>query len=360
MMKPSPARPKLQTRAISDLGSLYSPEPSSGVSNDLGQGTRLHGPAGRGRLTSGARLASNGAIAPQSPFLPMPPAPSPQELAEQRRQDGCRTPTPRSPTVTQQDLNSTKKTNSRVTRPKGPLAIAKAAGMIRSYSLPVATQKEYDEQHKAFWNSEGKGSQRHAAIRSMGWPASSTFTPERLAEKHEENGFFVTEDVTKVSSRLAFGPLSVNGHGSAMVPAHTVGPIGCRSYSPQSVGMADQSTNSAASYFDSQSDSSMATSDDSADFSSSFESDDVEGPETPRANTPISMGQSTSSMAAPTLMTSGLSIQGIPTSGSYEFPPSPSEPCADLSPIDSDGSSSDLLHEGFIHPAHMAPPPWIF
>lgn len=169
-------RPALGCRAISDMAPLSSPKPDS-ANNEIGRGTRTtHGGA---RVVSGKPMALGG-IAPFSPFLPMPPAP--KNAAGLFRHHDQRTSSgtfddqsydgasddddddepyvyPSSlmgdATVRRASSNditaaammpaipSTSSSSLKRSAPAKP-----APFMIRSYSMPVATQTDYDAQQR--------------------------------------------------------------------------------------------------------------------------------------------------------------------------------------------------------------------
>lgn len=168
-----PTRPRLQSRAISEMGPLYNP-PSDEGSRDLGQGTRPR------KATS--RLPPRGGLAPLSPFLPLPPAPTSEELSARNareKEDGLRTPRP--------DDHQRPTTSSTVKATKSAkMRTLQASGMMRSYSTPVATQKEYDEQCRAFdARIEAEGSD--GLLFSSGWPATtSSFAAHREQRRQAE------------------------------------------------------------------------------------------------------------------------------------------------------------------------------
>ncbi|PWN20977.1 hypothetical protein BCV69DRAFT_180482 [Microstroma glucosiphilum] len=175
-------RPRLGSRANTDLGPLVNPTPAitsnseakEGV-KDLGQGTQVS-VAGR-KLSNGACLPG-GVVMPASPFLPLPPAPTAEELLAAERAETVKTPTPSNllRTSSSRKVNGAselKRTGSGV--PKGKTSTTGASGMIRSYSLPVATQREFDQQRRAFAEREADELESQSSSWSSGWPGSADF-----------------------------------------------------------------------------------------------------------------------------------------------------------------------------------------
>lgn len=118
-------RPKLQTRAITELGPLVNPTKANN-SHSLGEGTRAA--VGGARVSGGSRLPG-GAFAPVSPFLPMPPAPTAEELSAADREEANRTPVARPSLLKPNADLSLRRASSNTPRPGQ--APPMAAGMIR-------------------------------------------------------------------------------------------------------------------------------------------------------------------------------------------------------------------------------------
>lgn len=203
-----PARPKMQARAISEMGPLYNP-PSDDSSRDLGQGTRSS--TGRSKVKAGSRLP-RGALAPLSPFLPMPPAPTSEELKARdarEREEGLRTPRP-------DDHHIIHKSSTIKGKPKAsPQArLLQAQGMLRSYSTPVATQKEYDAQCRAFdARIEAEGSD--GLLISSGWPATTaSFAAHREQRRHAAEAAASANALASASISTAMAP-SASQHSHA-------------------------------------------------------------------------------------------------------------------------------------------------
>ncbi|CAO1626531.1 unnamed protein product [Jaminaea pallidilutea] len=165
-------RPKLQGRAITEMGPLKNPQrDTSNSSRDLGQGTRSA--TGGANLTGGSRLP-NGSFAPVSPFLPLPPPPSAAELKANAEEYGSRTPRPND------DENSAPSPafparSTAMGGSKSRTGSLRSQGMVRSFSTPVATQKEYEAQCKTFARRQAHGSSQGQPLQwSRGWPASTS------------------------------------------------------------------------------------------------------------------------------------------------------------------------------------------
>jgi hypothetical protein len=157
MAATTPVRPRLVSRAISDMNPLMCPSPSADK-KDLGQGTQAT--SGGAKVISGARTALGG-IAPLSPFLPLPPAPTSEELQRQCSQDkaflNIMTPKAASHVRFASSLENEaagKKTRAAI--------LSNAPHMIRSYSMPVATQRDYEVQREILRRRQ----QEHTPIKS--------------------------------------------------------------------------------------------------------------------------------------------------------------------------------------------------
>lgn len=154
------------------MGPLKNPQrDTSSSSRDLGQGTRSA--TGGANLTGGSRLP-NGSFAPVSPFLPLPPPPSAAELKANAEDYGSRTPRP------DDDENSAPSPaflsrSTAMGSSKSRTASLRSQGMVRSFSTPVATQKEYEAQCKTFARRQAHGSSQGQPLQwSRGWPASTS------------------------------------------------------------------------------------------------------------------------------------------------------------------------------------------
>jgi len=153
------------------MNPLFTPTPKSS-DNDLGQGTRAT--SGGSKVVSGGRTALGG-IAPLSPFLPLPAAPSAEELKRQCSQDGgvsrvgdCLLNIVDDTSTTRRASNSGVQDEPKAKKSRSP---SNAAHMVRSYSMPVATQVDYEAHRQAIL-------QRHPFMPSFhantswekGWP----------------------------------------------------------------------------------------------------------------------------------------------------------------------------------------------
>lgn len=138
MVSPPFQRPRLGSRANTDLGPLVNPAPTqtsdspakAGI-KDLGQGTQVS-VAGR-KLSNGACLPG-GVVVPATPFLPLPPAPTAEELLAAEKNETVKTPTPSNllRTSSSRKVNGPselKRTESGVH--KGKTSTTGASGMIR-------------------------------------------------------------------------------------------------------------------------------------------------------------------------------------------------------------------------------------
>ncbi|CAO1621558.1 unnamed protein product [Parajaminaea phylloscopi] len=161
-------RPKLQARAISEMGPLVNPARDTAKA-DLGQGTRAA--VGGNKVASGSRLPG-GALAPLSPFLPLPPAPTSAELAAHQSEDAVLTPK-----ALERQAHKPKSAWPPHRSSKGGLNKPGATGMMRSYSTPVATHKQYEEQCQAFAERQAMAATTAATARtfpwSSGWPTAT-------------------------------------------------------------------------------------------------------------------------------------------------------------------------------------------
>ncbi|EST05735.1 hypothetical protein PSEUBRA_004749 [Kalmanozyma brasiliensis GHG001] len=194
------ARPTLGYRSISELAPLY--DPSSAPHS----GTRLRG----SKATSGTQTAA-GSQLPYSPLLPLPPASTskmpllhPDSAVEQRENVAPSTfhdePIPSNHagaiaarrqarrgvsegyTFHSHEMkpNRTSALSTKAalrlhiaasSDPSAHPAAGKAAGMIRSYSLPVATQEEHDEQQRVMALGLTGQTAANPAWWQYGWPS---------------------------------------------------------------------------------------------------------------------------------------------------------------------------------------------
>ncbi|KAN0059984.1 hypothetical protein ACQY0O_007957 [Thecaphora frezii] len=181
------SRPRLGHRSVSDISPLVEPHNRASTSNQL---PGLPGSRARAQnLISGAELKLGGR-APITPLLPMPPAKSQAEMGDMdaflRANQGSGNSTPKATTSQRSNTLALRRQAKRgasegicptcmdtlhhcamfgpscgsrkslhvdtksaagqqgLMQPPQP----RSAGMIRSYSLPVATQQEYEEQHR--------------------------------------------------------------------------------------------------------------------------------------------------------------------------------------------------------------------
>ncbi|CAO1635791.1 unnamed protein product [Sympodiomycopsis kandeliae] len=171
-------RPKLQARAITELGPLVESSRKQGDDKDLGRGTQIC--IGKSNITGGSQLP-NGARVPVSPFLSLPAPPTAEDLKRSQEADA----TPRVSPLTQRPLkniNSFKRSTSNgqatmqkiKSRPSPP-----SSRMIRSISLPVATQKEFDEQCQAYAQRDQDVPVSPTSQWSKGWPTTPSFSARR-------------------------------------------------------------------------------------------------------------------------------------------------------------------------------------
>lgn len=148
------SRPKLGSRAISDMQPLMNPALKiSDQGKDLGRGTQAL--SGGARVVSGGRTALGG-IAPLSPFLPLPPAIELPEVDKQQQEEvviNARSNSNRFLSVQNQASIHTRSISGSNADGdnKAPLNrghLRPAPLMIRSYSMPVATQSDYEAQRE--------------------------------------------------------------------------------------------------------------------------------------------------------------------------------------------------------------------
>lgn len=189
-MTTAPSRPRLPGRAISDVHPLINEEVNENASDQrvLGRGTHLA--FGGIKATSGAKLALGGRL-PVSPFLPLPPAPpaedikrqvTEQQLTPKARKDGKHDthisihlglPEGESQPCRRASSNGTEQQQTLASRKARQEQRGNAAHMIRSYSLPVATQKEFDMQRQRQCRWQGRGDFVPQQQWSRGWPVPS-------------------------------------------------------------------------------------------------------------------------------------------------------------------------------------------
>lgn len=194
-------RPPLGARATSDMAPLVNVEPNA-TKGEIARGSHVvHGGV---RVSSGKKTALGG-IAPFSPFLPLPPAPTADELRRQCDQDGKNT-SQGSQTINQiismDQEEEGQETNQWLQSPEMyqrrasshdinemshsiPVETCKptpnpAAFMIRSYSMPVATQREFDAQRRA---ARLQRSQRSNLGFTPAWSMSRTNSVESEAQR---------------------------------------------------------------------------------------------------------------------------------------------------------------------------------
>lgn len=209
------SRPSLGFRSISELAPLYDP------SSTPQSGSRLRG----SKAVSGAHTAT-GSQLPHSPLLPLPPANSSKPLLRTDRSDAEQTEnvepsrflevsggpgalaarrqarrgvsegyafhshqmkpshTAMAPSSTLSPKTALRLNIAAASDPNSHPAASKSAGMIRSYSLPVATQEEHDEQQRVMALGPASGG-RHTgnpAWWQYGWPS-----PGGLNHRHVHN-----------------------------------------------------------------------------------------------------------------------------------------------------------------------------
>ncbi|PWN35184.1 uncharacterized protein FA14DRAFT_154608 [Meira miltonrushii] len=218
-------RPPLGARATSDMAPLVNAEPNSSK-GEIARGSHVvHGGI---RVTSGTRTALGG-VAPFSPFLPLPPAPTAEELRRQCSQDGNQSSNGskminqmisleqkqaemedasshwlQPPEIYQRrasshDINEMPKPAVVETRKPTPNP---AAFMIRSYSMPVATQKDFDAQQRA---ARLQRKQRSNLGYTPAWSMSRTDSangdserlPLRTVQASEMNAISLTRTVSR-------------------------------------------------------------------------------------------------------------------------------------------------------------------
>ncbi|PWN39347.1 hypothetical protein IE81DRAFT_350250 [Ceraceosorus guamensis] len=140
------ARPSLGARAVSDMAPLVArPMPSAQdaevhqsrvqVNNRL-NGTRAV--VGGRNVAAGSELRQGGR-APMCPFLSLPPAPEAEQLQRASASTATQPPTKFARAGSEGSI-------------KDPTTVSAAAArswtMVRSYSMPVATQAEFDQQYR--------------------------------------------------------------------------------------------------------------------------------------------------------------------------------------------------------------------
>ncbi|MCO5549528.1 hypothetical protein L7F22_003000 [Adiantum nelumboides] len=157
-----PFRPPLGARATSDMAPLVNAEPNSSK-GEIARGSHVLN--GGVRVTSGKRTALGG-IAPFSPFLPLPPAPTAEELRRQCNQDenqlseGSQIINTESEETSQwlqaPEMYQRRASSHDINEMPSSIIVENrksthnpAAFMIRSYSMPVATQRDFDAQLRA-------------------------------------------------------------------------------------------------------------------------------------------------------------------------------------------------------------------
>ncbi|PWN87437.1 hypothetical protein FA10DRAFT_304205 [Acaromyces ingoldii] len=190
-----PSRPRLPGRAVSDVHPLVNAEAVEDSSDrDLGRGTKLA--IGGGKVTSGAKLALGGRL-PMSPFLPLPPAPPAEDLKRQANDEQL-TPKGRkdggdvhlnihlglpadSHAYRRASSNGTEQQQTHASRKARQEHIANSAHMIRSYSMPVATQREFDVQRQRQWQGRGNFVAQHQW--AAGWPAAASLAESNSMER---------------------------------------------------------------------------------------------------------------------------------------------------------------------------------
>ncbi|PWN50052.1 hypothetical protein IE53DRAFT_114105 [Violaceomyces palustris] len=239
------SRPRLSHRSISDLSPLVESHSFEGDSNgwpgqEHGHGNGMSNRSGsrlRGMKIASGGLTTTGSRLPFSPLLPMPPARcgTEEEMMDLANCDGGdSTPKPlTSETVSslasrrqarrvasentvpdrRASANDHLAVNPKVLRVDTRAASVRAcinmprsAGMIRSYSMPVATQVEYEAQKRIMAlgsscpdSSSGLGAySANTSWWSYGWPASGGGTP-RL-ERRPSISVPPLEAVTMLSS----------------------------------------------------------------------------------------------------------------------------------------------------------------
>lgn len=138
----TPTRPKMGSRAISDMNPLMSPSGNIEKGN-LGRGTQAT--SGGAKVTSCSRTALGG-MAPLSPFLPLPPAPTSEEL--QRRCSNEKALFVDAKGGASHVRFASSLDNEAAGKKTRAAALSNAPHMIRSYSMPVATQRDYEVQRE--------------------------------------------------------------------------------------------------------------------------------------------------------------------------------------------------------------------
>ncbi|KAJ1020155.1 hypothetical protein NDA16_004435 [Ustilago loliicola] len=245
------SRPSLGHRSISEQAPLYNP------SANLHSGSRLRG----SKAASGAQIGT-GSVLPYSPLLPLPPASNSKqqvlhadvidaEQIENFAPGQHRAPMGPSSLATRRQarrgvsegfaLHTNQPKSSRMAAlalgPKSGLrldiaaatnhssaAASKSAGMIRSYSMPVATQEEHDEQQRimALGLSPGLSPVAHYTTNpawwQYGWPSPGgvnhrhlqrpTGAPDLIGERRRSSQSKLTTTLTPamVAAATAAGP----------------------------------------------------------------------------------------------------------------------------------------------------------
>lgn len=196
-------RPPLGARATSDMAPLVNAEPNSSK-GEIARGS--HAVHGGVRVASGKRTALGG-IAPFSPFLPLPPAPTADELRRQCSQDGNQSSKEsemmnqmieteqkesenedvssqwlQPPEIYQRRASShdiEEMPRSKTVENHKPM-VNPAAFMIRSYSMPVATQRDFDAQQRA---ARHQRKQRSNLAFTPSWSMSRTNSTDSEAQR---------------------------------------------------------------------------------------------------------------------------------------------------------------------------------
>lgn len=210
-------RPPLGVRATSDMAPLVNAEPNSSK-GEIARGSHVvHGGT---RVTSGKRTALGG-MAPFSPFLPLPPAPTAEELRRQCSQDSRMI----NQTISfgqkeaeledessqwlQPDIYQRRASSNDINEMPKPIDVENrkptpnpAAFMIRSYSMPVATQKDFDAQQRA---ARLQRKQKSNLAYTPAWSMSRTDSsngdsersPLRTVQASEMNGISLARTVSQ-------------------------------------------------------------------------------------------------------------------------------------------------------------------
>lgn len=212
-MATSAVRPKLQARAITEIGPLVEREGFQDA-QDLGRGT--HAAVGGGSKLAGGGRLPRGAWVPNSPFLPLPPAPTEEELKQQEAAT-----TPRVSPLTNRPIQPSAKVGRSASNFAHPYrgkarSLPPSCGMIRSFSLPVATQKEFEQQRKLFEQGRDAGSSASSQW-SSGWPMS----PATSAIDHAQHTI-EAQHMQGSPQRTPMSPLALNAQLSADPQADSI------------------------------------------------------------------------------------------------------------------------------------------